>query len=252
METKLIHFSNKPLSATIIAAFTSLVAVFPLPVKAITFITDRTALKSNDQVDWSSLGAANPFNFLPNSFSAKSERGLGLSVDIPKLNLPGLTPPFVFQTLPSPGIATNFAKGDFVLFGGLILGSFPAPGNPGPITINFDKPVKSVGTQIAVDDTLEFTASISAFDNANNLLGTFSAPGTSSLALDNSALFLGVLSDTPNISRLVFSTSVANRGLAINTLSIAAVPEPTFICGLLVFGVLGGSLIKKDKTNKTV
>jgi hypothetical protein len=251
METKLIKLSNKRLSATIIAALTSLVAL-PLPVKAITFVTDRTALKGNDQVDWSSLGAANPFNFLPNSFSAKSERGLGLSVDIPKLNFPGLTPPLVFQTLPSPGIPTNFAKGDFVLFAGFIPSPPPAPGNPGPITITFDKPVKAAGTQIAVDDTPEFTAFISAFDNANNLLGTFSAPGTSSLALDNSALFLGVLSDTPNISRLVFSTSVPNRALAINTLSIAAVPEPTFICGLLAFGVLGGSLIKKDKIKKTV
>jgi hypothetical protein len=245
MESKLINLSNKRLSATIIAAFTSLVAVFPLPVKAITFVTDRTALRGNDQVDWSSLGAANPFNVLPNSFSATSERGLGLSVDIPKLNFPGLTPPLVFQTLPSPGISTNFAKGDFLLFTGFIPGSFPAPGNPGPITITFDKPVKAAGTQIAVDDTPEFTAFISAFDNANNLLLTFSAPGTSSLALDNSALFLGVLSDTPNISRLVFSTSVANRALAINTLSIAAVPEANFTFGLLAFGALGGVTLKR-------
>lgn len=244
METKLIKFSNKRLSAIIVAALTSLVAL-PLPVKALTFVTDRTALRGNDQVDWSSLGETNPFNFLPNSFSAKSERGLGLSVDIPKLNLPGLTPPFVFQTLPSPGIPTNFAKGDFLLFTGLIPGSFPAPGNSGPITITFDKPVKAAGTQIAVDDTPEFTGFISAFDNANNLLGTFSAPGTSSLALDNSALFLGVLSDTANISRLVFSTSVPNRALAINTLSIAAVPESSFTFGLLAFGALGGVTLKR-------
>ncbi|MEG4803072.1 hypothetical protein QUB63_24665 [Microcoleus sp. ARI1-B5] len=226
-------------SAAGIAIGTMLILLAP-PVRAanITFVSDRAALGATDRVDWSSLGPVQPpFKILPNSFSATSEAGLGISVNIPLATTPGITPPLVFQTLPSPGIATNFAKGDFVLLTGLRPGPPPALGNPGPLTINFDRPVAAAGTQIAVDDTLLFTASIAAFDSANNLLGSFSTQGTSSLALDNSAQFLGVRSDVANISRLVYSSSEGNRALGINALSIAeAVPEPSNIAATAVAG----------------
>jgi hypothetical protein len=79
---------------------------------------------------------------------------------------------------------------------------------------------------------------ISAFDSNNNLLGSFSTPGTSSLALDNSAQFLGVRSDAANISRLVYSSSEGDRALGINALSIAErVPEPSNIAALAVAGL---------------
>ncbi|PAX59790.1 PEP-CTERM sorting domain-containing protein [Brunnivagina elsteri] len=235
------------------------VAALTSPVQALTLVQERSALLGNDQLDWSSLGkifdpfSPNPSAFLPSSFSATSSRGLGLNVDIAPPTEAGITPPFVFQTSPPPtGVPTNFASGDFALFTGFRPGSFPAPGNPGPITITFNKPVKSAGTQINVDDTPEFTAFISAFDSANNLLGTFSTPGTSSLALDNSAVFLGMSSDTANISRLVFSTSIPNRAVAINTISIATVPEPASTLGLLVVGVWGAGLMLKGKYQQTV
>lgn len=233
-----------------------LVAALASPVQALalTLVQERSALLGNDQLDWSSLDKVlDPFSpdpavFLPNSFSTTSSRGLELNVDIAPSTEAGITPPFVFQTSPPPtGVPTNFASGDFALFTGFSPGSFPSPGNPGPITINFNKPVKSAGSQINVDDTPEFTAFISAFDSADNLLGTFSAPGTSSLALDNSAVFLGVSSDTANISRLVFSTSVPNRAIAINTISITTVPEPTSILSLLLVGALGANLTLRRK-----
>ena len=248
MATRLINVSIMS-AMTAVTSLTALIAVIPSPVQAVTFVTDRALLGSNDQIDWSTLGPVNPFNFLRNTFSAKSERSLGLSVEIPAI--PNLTPPFVFQTLPEPGIATNFASGDFILFTGLQPGGFPAVGNSGPLSITFDTPVLGAGTQITVDDTPEFTTFISAFDKNNNLLGNFSTIATSSLALDNSALFLGVSSETPNISRLVFSTSVPNRAIGINTLSIAAVPEPTFIFGLLAFSCLGTGLTFQHKLNKS-
>ncbi|MBP5976820.1 hypothetical protein HW132_29875 [Brasilonema sp. CT11] len=246
------------LKSTVIGvALFSIAATVASPAQAITFVTERTDLQSNDQVDWSSLGQIfNPLSpntaaFLPNSFSAKSEGGLGLNVNIPLSTVPGVTPPFVFQTLfPPNGIPTNFEKGDFVLLTGLQARSFPAVGNPGPITITFDKPVTGGGTQVAVDDTPNFTAFISAFDNANNLLGTFSVPGISSGALDNSAIFLGVSSDIPNIKRLVFSSSEPNRALGINSLSVAVVSEPTFTLSLLAFGALGTCFTRRRKLNK--
>ena len=233
-------------ASTATAAILILLGTLPEPVKALTLVTERAALGGNDLLDWSSLGkvfnplAPDPTAFLPNSFSGTSGRGLGLNVEIPFLA--GVSPPFVLQTLPFPfGIPTNFASGDFILFTGSNPKTFPAAGNPGPLTITFDTPVLGAGTQITVDDTPKFKAFISAFDADNNPLGTFSVLGTSSTALDNSALFLGILSDGPKIKKLVYSASVPKRALGINSVSLVrvSVPEPSSLWGLLAFGALG-------------
>ncbi|MDJ0590517.1 MAG: hypothetical protein QNJ72_11050 [Pleurocapsa sp. MO_226.B13] len=203
----------------------------PDPNQAVTLVTQRTALGSNELLDWFSLGqvfdpvSPEPSAFLPNSFSTTTSGGLELNVDIPPPSSGSdITPPFVFQTGPVPNaVPTNFANGDFILLTGLNPVGFPAVGNPGPLTITFETPVLGAGTQIAVDDTSSFIASISAFDDAGRELGTFSVPGTSSLELDNSAVFLGVLSDAPNISRLVLSSSEPERALGVNPLSLVAV-----------------------------
>lgn len=241
---KFLPTAQKTRSLQISAAGTAIGTLLILlapPVEAVnlTFVSDRAALGGTDRLDWAILGPVQPpFKVLPNSFSVTSEQGLGINVNIPPTATPGVTPPLLFQTLPSPGIPTNFASGDFILFTGLIPGPPPAVGNPGPLTITFDRPVAAAGTQIAVDDTFLFTASISAFDSANNLLGSFSTQGTSSLALDNSAQFLGVRSDAANISRLVYSSSEGDRALGINSLSIAeAVPEPSSIAATIVAGL---------------
>ncbi len=209
---------------------------------AVTLVTSRTDLGENDQLDWSSLGSVfipppDPSDFLASSFSATSSGGLEVNVELPPPEV-SITPPFVFQTS-SGGVETNFAEGDFILFSGFNPAFFPSPGNPGPLNITFEEPVSGAGTQLAVDDTDSFIGSISAFDSDGALLGSFSAPGTSSLELDNSALFLGILSDTPNIKQLVFSTSITNRAIGINRLSIVAtsVPESTSILALSLLGL---------------
>ena len=245
-------------TASVGAILTASLVTLSLPAVAVSLITERSELGGNDQLDWSSLGQVfdpstfDPTVFLPNTFSANSERNLGVTVDIPVANSPSITPPFVFQTgFPPTGIPTNFANGDFVLFTGLEppqAGPFvPALGNPGPITITFDTPVKAGGSQLAVDDTFEFEAFISAFDLEDNLLGMFSVDGTSSINLDNSAVFLGIQSDTANISRLVFSSSEENRAIGINTLSIVGVPEPTSILALFTVVTLSFGLSKREK-----
>lgn len=245
MKTPLLILSIQDLLATTaVVAVTTLLTPLVSPVQAVTLVTNRTALAANDQVVWSSLGkvfsplSPNPAAFLPNSFTASSQRGLGLNVSIPPAS-PSITPPFVFETSSPPnGIPTNFADGDYVLLSGLTPGPFPSPGNPGPLSLTFDTPVEGAGTQIAVDDTTNFTASVSAYDNAGNLLGAFQVPATSSVALDNSALFLGVSSDTADISKLVYSSSISDRALGINTISLATVPEPDSVLGILAFCAL--------------
>lgn len=71
-----------------IAVCTTFITSVPAKVQAVTFVSQRDGLNSNDQVDWLSLGkvfnpsSPNPADFLPNSFSATSERNLGLNVEI--------------------------------------------------------------------------------------------------------------------------------------------------------------------------
>jgi len=67
------------------------------------------------------------------------------------------------------------------------------------------------------------------------------------VALDNSAIFLGVRSDTANISPIVFTSSVTASAIAINKLSIVATPEPTTTCGLFAFATLGAGAIFRRK-----
>jgi len=228
------------LTSTTIAVSLSLALINPS--FAVSLVTNRADLKGNDSIDWSSLGKVlNPFNpnsadFLGFSFSGTSARGLGLDVDINPIN-PPITPPFVFKTAPIPqGIPTNFANGDFLLFTGLQFGPFPAPGNPGPISISFAQPVRAAGAQIAVDDEPNFVGTIKAFDINDNLLDSFNVNGTSSTALDNSAIFLGVKSALAEISRIEFSSNFNNRAIGINTLSIdnPAIPEPSLTMAILV------------------
>lgn len=230
------------LTSTTIAVSLSLALISPS--FAVSLVTNRADLNANDSIDWSSLGQVlNPFNpnfadFLGFSFSGTSAGGLGLDVDINPIN-PPITPPFVFKTAPIPqGIPTNFANGDFLLFTGLQFGLFPAPGNPGPISISFAQPVRAAGAQIAVDDEPNFVGTIKAFDINDNLLDSFIVNGTSSKALDNSAIFLGVKSALAEISRIEFSSDFNNRAIGINTLSIdnPAIPEPSLTMAILVMG----------------
>lgn len=223
------------------------------PINALTLITEREELGANDNLNFGSLrrvfNPTDPNSFLASSFSATSENGLDLNFTIPPSGNAAISPPFIFQTgFPPNGVPTNFAEGDFILFSGADFRSFPAPGNSNPLTIDFATPVTAAGTQIAVDDTLSFTANIAAFDSEGNLLDSFSVLGTSGTALDNSALFLGVADEFASISRLVYSSSVPNRAIGINDISIEgnnntnSIPEPSTIFALGMLAVCGTSL----------
>ena len=240
------HVGRYLLGTSLVIALTAMEA----PAQAITFVTDRTALNESDRVDWSTVGdifnpvgPPDPSVFLPSTFEVLSEAGLGVEVTIPEDATPGLTPPFVFQTGPDPNIGTNFDNGNFILFTGLIIDALPPVGNPGPLTLTFDRPILGAGAQLAAGATFSFTGTISAFDENDTLLETFSAPGTSSEALDNTAPFFGVLGDRPTIAKLEFATSESGRPFGINQLSLvtaaASVPEPSVSFALLPVVGLG-------------
>ncbi|MEL6139846.1 MAG: hypothetical protein AAFR42_20885, partial [Cyanobacteria bacterium J06628_6] len=226
------------------------------PAKAVTFVTDRAALDATDQVDWSAIGSvvgpvsdlfnpSDPSIFLPNSFEVTSQAGQSVGVAIPPTDLPDVTPPFVFQTSSGDAIETNFADGDFIVFTGLALGPPPSTGNSGPITLTFAEPVLGAGAQIAAGAVFEFDATLTAFDSEGQVLGSFTAPGTASEELDNSALFLGAVDEQPRIASLEFSSSLPTNAIGINQLDLvtdttgASVPEPSLLLGLSVLAAFG-------------
>ncbi len=187
-------------------------------------VADRCDLEINDWVDWSGLSQGKnpkqPFSLLSHSFSAKSELGLKLTIEIPYYLRPSVTPPFIFETQPRPGIPTNFASGDHVLFTGFVPGPPPTIGNPGPLRIKFAQPVMALGTQVGADDTYDFLAFLWAYDELGQLLGKFAFPSRSSEDLDNSAQFIGIRSQVANIASVTLSTSEPERAFGINALSL--------------------------------
>ena len=243
---------------------TAVMSILDKPVEAaLTFSTNRTFFETlrNDSLDWFDVGedlGFFPFNTLPNSFSTTSSGGITVNVEIPTevpFAIPPVTPPFIFQTgKESDGlIPTNFAEGDYILFTGLSAQQSPAPGNDGPISLSFDTPVLGLGTQISVDDaTSGFNGTIRVFDNSDILLDSFSAPGTASTKLDNSALFLGVFSDIANIGKVEYFSDITDTAIGINQVSFVsstAIPEPLSILGTLVAGGVGVAM--KNRKKKT-
>ena len=243
-------FSSRRFVPSLLTGAALAMCVLIPSAEAASFVTERIALGANDRLDWSSVGPVfsafgppDPAVFLPSSFTAVSEGGRAVQVNIPPTTTPGVFPPFVFQTS-DPGFPTNFGDGDFILFTGLLPGPPPAPGNPGPITLSFAEPVAGAGAQLAVDDIFDFTATISAFDENDQLIDSFSTPGTSSVVLDNSAVFLSIADDGARIAKLQFSASVPTSAIGINQLSLltarsADVPEPSLLIGLGVLVGLG-------------
>jgi hypothetical protein len=225
--------SKKLNSTSSTALLLASVAVLALSsgVQAASLVTDRAALGGNDLLNWSTV--APPFTFLSSTFSATSTGGLGITVSVPTPT-PPISQPFVFQN--GPAIPTNFGDGDFVIFTGLNFSD--QTGNPGPLTLTFAQPVFAVGAQLLPDAGGSFTGFISAFDLNNTLLASFQLAGVTTTTRDNSAIFLGVSSATANISRIVYSTSVANAAIGINQVSILSVPEPSTLPGLLLLAFM--------------
>jgi hypothetical protein len=178
----------------------------------LTLVTDRAALGATQTVAWTQLGAAGAHLFTP----AFAVSGGGITVDVSS------PPGEVFRRDQSVDWVGNFAPGAALVFEQHELE---------PLQLTFSQPVLGAGAQIQESVLRAFTATLSVFSPANALLGSFSLAGLASAAADNSAVFLGVLSDTP-IGRIRFATlgpnGAADAGFAINALSLVVpVPEPS-------------------------
>jgi len=132
----------------------------------------------------------------------------------------------------------NFAPGDFLL-------AQADDDRSDTFIVSFaGKSVLGVGTQIQPASGFygTFTGNMELFSAGNALLGTVSVTGDSTSAGDNSAPFIGAISDVP-IAFVAFDVAVGFPGfptegdLAINDLTLRVVPEPASIA------ILGATLL---------
>ena len=232
-----MHFTRK---AGLGLALLTVGGFVALPAQAqLTFVTSQPALNGNDSIDWQSYGYA--VNAFPDSTNLLTTNGIGFNV----------TDPFVANAFDPRGPffpePTDFTPAE-IAQALRIAASSPSA----EISINFLTPVSAVGALLENRNANNnigptFTGYVSAY-NGTTLLGSFSETHTIQNLQDGSAPFLGVVSDTADITSVVYHVTDFNE-FFIGPVSLkgtpAAVPEAstTVSLGLLLALGLGGVVI---------
>jgi hypothetical protein len=183
-------------------------------------INSRAALGGDDFIDWGTLGpSGTPLGL---TFPVTSNGGLTATVS-------STATPLGASRADQGPLDWNgsFAPGDELLFSGA--------GSARPtVTIQFSTPVAGAGAQIEdafLTGVSSYIAGLQAFDSINTLLASFTQTGISTEGSgNNSAIFLGVLSDTANIDHITYRISEATNplvGFALNQLDIVTTPRTT-------------------------
>jgi hypothetical protein len=237
---------NKPTKMLLIATAFALTLFLPSVVRAgLIELTARPA--TGDTVNWGQLGTPNLILTSPQSFTSTGGTTGSVSFN---------GNAFLVEqccTFTGGGVNGtfdgNFARGDIVVVTNVPQG---AGGTNTSLTINFNSPVQTVGTQIQDNHIGEhFTAEILAF-SGSTFLGAFTENGFSGDVGDNSNIFLGVHDTTPDITSVTYLTFTGNpftlQDVAINQMTIrpaaAAVPGPTIGAGLPgLIAASGGFLV---------
>jgi hypothetical protein len=217
---------------------------------SISLVTSRATLAGTDNLDWGDLGPDDPGygnNLHPNPLVIASDDGLSVTVSQVGGPFERLDQAANFPPPWTGGWNGNFAIGDELLWTtDAVLGT--------GITLNFGSTaIESFGLQIQGSNFLgPFTAHLEAFDSGGNSLGTVSRVGNSTQDRDNSAIFIGLLSDAPStdfhsVLVAIDAPPGASGGFAINQVDFSpastdpgVVPEAStvFIWGLLGLSTL--------------
>jgi PEP-CTERM motif-containing protein len=214
---------------TILALTAGAFVALASPAQATVTLWDGTG--ANDTIAWAQLGPA----------------GTAVSTPVAVVSNNGLTG----SVNDSDGSAqrrdegtdwnSNFAPGDALLFNNF----------DGLINITFDTPVTAAGAQFGANLFGPFLARIWYDDGTFANLG-FNVPGVNAATEDDSAVFIGVISDSPNIVGITYGLHVTQNtfGFVIGDVQlIDSVPEPgTWAMMLLGFGAIGLSMRRRRRT----
>lgn len=193
------------------------------PAYSQSLVTSRAALAGADHVDWIVLG--DHISRVSNPFSLISSQGTGVFVS---QTGHGLANQYggLFATLRQAGTPSsegtlngNFAPGEALL----------DAQDGGTVSLSFPQGVYGGGAQLAVPTTATsgtgtFTVQVQAFDQNNALLASFTQSGTFNAKADGSAVFLGIVNASPNISRISYTGLTPHYSLFLNRFDIAVRP----------------------------
>lgn len=199
-----------------LAAFSGVTA-FSSAIPAI----DRADLAANDLLDWSVAGnVGDNYFFTP----LTTVGGRIVTASMPASD-------HLSRVDEGDGWLGNFMPGERLLYTDVA---------PGPLYLDFATPVMAVGLQIQAQFPGPFRALMEARYRTGEIIGSVELDGLSTFDQDGSALFLGLKSFAPDISRITITlTSSAEPNFldfAINQVSIhAPTPVPEGL-SLSVFG----------------
>jgi hypothetical protein len=228
---------NRGLGSSIAAALASVLLAFGLAGTgahaATSLVTSPSGIRADGKIDWGDKGPE--FTTVSNHFTIAVHGVSGLEVTVSQVS-----GSFTRLDQSSPGSwPGNFTPGD------KLLSTKTTVSATGPVSLVFNSPVQGVGAQIQAFSTGAFTASIEAFNSSNASLGSFTLAGDSNAKADNSAIFIGILSNAVDISKVVFGVPVATanaQDFLINgpRIQVAPVPEPkTYTMLMAGLGLLG-------------
>ncbi len=207
--------ARQTFSCATIAGIFAVAATLVTADGAVTGVPTRAALGGNDIIDWAVLGVA-PHTHPPDPFLIGTSGGIGVTVSEASLST------FFLRVQGAPwGGAAGAWGGDFA-DGAVLIGN--ASDNwPGAITLDFDTPVWAVGTQINVFDFNPFDVVMHVYDSGGGSLGSVTFAGLQMTpGGNNTAPFIGILSDTVKIGHVVIDAG--NEAMNINEVDLVVDP----------------------------
>jgi len=169
-------------------------------------VSSELGIAANGLIDWTVFGTDHSgFLPVPSAFNLAVPGLEGLGVDI-------------YRGAVASGGTMRRADNDFTFDGNFGPGEAllhtwrldnPSEG-PLSLTFDFDHPIEGMGAQVAANWYGGFTATIEAFNGLGASLGSYDLAGNVTPINDDSALFIGILSDTQDIDRVTFSVFSPN------------------------------------------
>ena len=193
---------------------------------AVMSVTSTSQMDITDRVDWGPLGPSG--SYVPQPFHITSDHGLGMTVWKNNSSV-------VYQRIDlGSGYTGGFATGDHLLYAL----------SPTAFDIKFDRPVRAVGTQLQRTEFGAFVAYVLAF-SGDTQIGALQLGANTSNASDGSASFVGIKSDSRNITRVLFD-SYFGGWCYINELRVQ-LPEPG-AAGVAIVGLF--ALLRRTRTSR--